>query len=111
MTVKLDKTPAAVEAPADPRDLAAMATQVVTAQAVQALTGEDFRSFNSKYTSGPNKGEIKPEEQRNKGFYTVLTLKRSEALAAGYPAEVIPAFGKVKVAVTVTIVAPDPDDA
>jgi hypothetical protein len=107
-TVDLAKTPATVT---DPRDLAAMATQVVTAQAVAGLTGEDFRAFNSKYSSGPLKGEVKPEELRNKGFYTVLTLKRSEALAQGFPAEVVPAFGKVKVAVTVTIVAPDPDDA
>jgi len=109
MTVSLDKTPAVVTA--NPNDLAAMATQVLTAQAVASLTGEDFRSFNSKYTSGPRKGDLKPEGERNKGFYTVLSLKRSEAIAAGFPADVLPPFAKVKVAVTVTIVAPDPDDA
>lgn len=107
-TVDLTKTPTTT---ADPNDLAAMATQLATAQAVATLTGEDFRSFNSKYTSGPNKGEVKPEGERNKGFYVTLTLKRAEALALGFPEAVLPPYAKVKVAVTTTIVLPDPADA
>lgn len=94
-----------------PQDQAATAVKALVGATVAGLSGEDHRSFNSKFTSGPLKGEVKPEAQRNKGFYQVLTLKRAEAITAGYPAELIPPYGKVKVAVTVTVVAPDPDDA